>query len=491
MTVLRETESHLEVFTDNKEVKHKIDDLLSAYEPGHEMTPRYQSGRWDGKKRFYETKLVKTGGLFFIIEKGFLQRLLDNITFDEIELDEIIEVDYMEYLKRVLPELPFKPYKHQLKAFVQMVNNKRYFASMCTSSGKSLVAYLTLRYFWEHHKKSVLIVPVVSLTEQMFNDFKEYNAPDDFLNDIKLIGGDNIDKNLTHNIIIGTYQSLIKVTHQMDSYDIILNDETHLASSDSLQKILQMPFSIKLGMTGSVPIIEVDLLSIIQIFGEPDFIIRARELMDMGLLTDSYIVPMFLNYPKTANKLGMKSGMKYQDEVKFIKENPLRIEFNRKFLGALKGLTVALYAHTEQGERTYESLTGEKPKYNDFERMKELGVFFVSGKTRSKIREQIRQYTNNIHQGIIIANYKVFSTGINLPNINNIVFLSSTKSFVTVLQSLGRVFRLKQGKTKAMIYDLIDVFPYKKDNYSLNHFWQREGYYHQERHKIIEKEIHL
>jgi superfamily II DNA or RNA helicase len=491
-TAFRELEYHLEIFTDSKDTKLKIDKLLSAFEENYENIPRYQSGKWDGKKRFYSTKIVKTGGVLFNISKGFKQRLLDNIDFDDIMLlpeDKPSKEQRLKFLRKILKELPFKARKYQLEAFMKFTENTNYFGSMCTSSGKSLVAYLVLRYYWEKGKKSILLVPTISLTMQMEGDFKDYNAPKDFLDNIKLIGGDNIDKDLTHSIVIGTYQSLVKVTHQMDDYDVILTDECHLASAESLQKILKQSFNNKLGMTGSVPIINVNLMHLIQIFGEPDFIIRARELMDMGLLTDSYIVTMFLSHQKGSE--GLKSNLKYQDEVKYIKNNLNRKNFVKKFLRKLPGLSVALYHHNDHGEQTYFDLTGTYPDYNNIEKMKKLGVFFVSGKTKGKVREEIRQYTNTIQKGIIIANYKVFSTGINLPNITNIIFLSSTKSYVTILQSLGRVFRMKKGKNKAMIYDLVDIFPYKKESYSEKHFWQRLQAYKQEKHKILEKEIDL
>jgi len=281
--------------------------------------------------------------------------------------------------------------------------------------------------------------------------------------------------------------------HVKDNHNYFANglcvSNCHLASSESMQLILKNPFKIKLGMTGSVPIISVDRLAITQVFGEPDFLITARELMNMGLLTDSTITPLFLKYRKGQD--GLRSGLKYQDEVKFIKQSESRMKFVKSFLQKLPGLTVCLYAHNEHGENTFRSLTGIDVKPNDIETMKKYNVFLINGKTRGKVREEIRKYTEHLDKGVIIANYKVFSTGINLPNLTNLILLSSTKSYVTILQSLGRVFRKKSGKIKARIFDLIDVFPYKKESYSMRHFWERLAAYNQENHIIIEKEIDL
>lgn len=296
-------------------------------------------------------------------------------------------------------------------------------------------------------------------------------------------------------------KSIKKIKYEGDTFNLHIKDNhnyfannlcvsnCHLASAESMQLILEQPFDIKVGMTGSVPIVDVDRLSISQVFGEPDFLITARELMDMGLLTDSTITPLFLKYKKGQD--GLKASFKYQDEVSFIKQSESRMRFVKSFLEKLPGLTVCLYAHNEHGENTFRSITGTDVKPNDFEKMKELGVFLINGKTRGKVREQIRKYTEHLDKGVIIANYKVFSTGINLPNLTNLILLSSTKSYVTILQSLGRVFRKKSGKIKARIFDLVDVFPYKKESYSMKHFWERLAAYNQENHTIIEKEIDL
>jgi len=490
LTAIRELENQIEIFTNDRKTILKIDDLLSALRPGHEYEPRFQAGSTDGKTRFYKTKRME-GGVLFSISRGFKKKLLDNIYFDSIDVKKLpkFSKEDKEILKSIISELPFRPRSYQLKAVAEFIRRPFYFPSMCTGSGKSLVAYLTMRFFYEKNMKGILLVPTISLTFQMYDDFKDYHAPENFINSIKLIGGENKDKTLNSQLIIGTYQSLVKVHMNMKNYDFILTDECHLASADSMQLILEQPFKIKLGMTGSVPIIKVDRMAIEQIFGEPDFLITARELMDLGLLTDSTITPIFLKYEKQQD--GLRSGLKYQDEVKFIKQSESRMRFLKEFLNKLPGLSVCLYAHTEHGENTFRFLTNEDIKPNDIKRMKELGVFLINGKTKGKIREEIRKYTEHLDKGIIIANYKVFSTGINLPNLTNLILLSSTKSYVTILQSLGRVFRKKKGKIKARIFDLIDVFPYKRESYSMRHFWERLAAYRQENHRIIEKEIDM
>jgi superfamily II DNA or RNA helicase len=367
MTAFRELEYHLEIYTDSKEVKFQIDNLLSAYEENYENIPRYQSGAWDGKKRFYKTR-VSGSGVFFNIPKGFKQRLLNNVEFDDVSVLPKPERDYLGFLRKVLPELPFKPYKHQLKAFIGMLEDHNHLAIVPTGGGKSLIAYLLIRYFWENNKKSILVVPTIGLTSQMMQDFKQYNAPEEMMQDIKLIGGENKDKSLDNKIIISTWQSLAKSIKNIKEYDTILVDEAHQLKADILSDILSQPVKNKIGMTGSFPIIDSSAMSLIQVLGEPCRYITAKELMKMNLLTDTTIMAMFLNYSRKMTK-GM-SNAKYHDEVKFIRENPYRSKFIKTLLQRLKGVTVALYSTTEHGENTFFNLTGIKltaKKKSDFE----------------------------------------------------------------------------------------------------------------------------
>jgi len=287
-----------------------------------------------------------------------------------------------------------------------------------------------------------------------------------------------------------TYNLHIKDNHNYFANNLCVSN-CHQAKADILQEILKQPCEFKLGMTGSFPIIKVDAMALEQALGKPIRIINAKQLMNLGLLTNTSIISLFLTHPRKATR----SNMKYQPEVAFIRESQARLNFVNNLLNKLKGVTVALYNTTEHGEATFFALTGVKlttKKKSDFEMMKELNVFFMSGSTKSSVREKIRLHLNEVSDAIVIGQMAVLSTGINIPRLKNLVFLSSTKSYTLVLQAMGRVMRLHKEKgNNVYIYDLVDCFTYKKDTYSLKHFWERKSFYQSEGHPIIEKEIEL
>jgi superfamily II DNA or RNA helicase len=108
-------------------------------------------------------------------------------------------------------------------------------------------------------------------------------------------------------------------------------------------------------------------------------------------------------------------------------------------------------------------------------------VFFVYGGTDADSREKIRAIIETEKDAVICASYGVYSTGINIRNLHNIVFASPSKSRIRNLQSIGRGLRKSETKNQASLYDIADNLTYKeKKNYTLNHFMERVKIYSSE-----------
>ena len=138
---------------------------------------------------------------------------------------------------------------------------------------------------------------------------------------------------------------------------------------------------------------------------------------------------------------------------------------------SLKGNTLLLFQYVE--------------KHGDglFDAIKDNGIptHFVYGGINSTERENIRSVVTNSEKNIIVASYGTFSTGINIPNLNNLVFASPSKSRVRNLQSIGRALRTSENKTTAILFDISDdLRTGKKLNYTLTHFKERVKIYNDE-----------
>ena len=96
--------------------------------------------------------------------------------------------------------------------------------------------------------------------------------------------------------------------------------------------------------------------------------------------------------------------------------------------------------------------------------------------------KDIRKIVNNETNAILVASYGTCSTGVNIPNIDNVIFASPSKSVIRVLQSIGRGLRKSKNNNVTKIYDISDNMSYKSyKNHTLNHMEERIKIYNNER----------
>jgi superfamily II DNA or RNA helicase len=79
-------------------------------------------------------------------------------------------------------------------------------------------------------------------------------------------------------------------------------------------------------------------------------------------------------------------------------------------------------------------------------------------------REQVKDLMEQHNDMIVIAMSKIFSTGISINNIHMILFAAGGKSFVRVVQSIGRGLRLHETKNKLIIIDVQDNLKYSSNH---------------------------
>jgi superfamily II DNA or RNA helicase len=161
------------------------------------------------------------------------------------------------------------------------------------------------------------------------------------------------------------------------------------------------------------------------------------------------------------------------DEIKWIISQEKRNKFIANLCKKIQGNTLLLFNFVE--------LHG-KPLYNMIQEIcPDKKVFFIYGGTDADQREKIRQIVDKEKEAILVASYGTCSTGINIRNINNLIFTSPSKSVVRVLQSIGRGLRRSESKDKVKLYDIADDLSHKKyRNHTMRHLDERIKIYNKE-----------
>ena len=118
-------------------------------------------------------------------------------------------------------------------------------------------------------------------------------------------------------------------------------------------------------------------------------------------------------------------------------------------------------------------------------------IFFIAGETSVEDRESIRQITE-VENSIIVASSGVLSTGVNIKNLQSLIFAHPYKGKIRNLQSIGRVLRLDDKENKAILFDVVDDLSWKKHyNYGLKHWKERVKTYTNEKFDYNIREITL
>lgn len=458
-------------------------EAFSFYVPGYQFMPSYRNKMWNGK-------IYQVDRRSRTIPFGLLHRLYKFCAGRgyELKIDRSIingmNSPCVEEVYNALSWFPLtdegeeiEPYDYQWTAIRHAIQCNRSLLISPTGSGKSLIIYMMIRWYLQFFGKKVLIiVPTTSLVEQMYSDFLNYAETDNSFDESlmhRIYSGH--EKKSEAKITISTWQSIYKLPKSWFSeYEMVVGDEVHLFKAKSLISIMNKLTNawFRVGTTGTLDGTQVHEHVLEGCFGPKFKVTSTKELIDRDVLSKLSIDVLTLQYKDEEKKAFGKK--KYMEEIDYIISHDRRNDFIKNLTLSQKGNSLVLFTRVEQhGVPLYEAISKEAEGRQ---------VFFVSGKTKVDDRERIRRLTEKEHNGIIIASSQVFSTGINIKNLHNVIFASPTKSQIRVLQSIGRSLRKPENGQPAKIYDLCDDLRWKtRRNYTFNHGLERVKIYAREK----------
>ena len=431
-----------------------------------------RSKHWDGQIRLLS---VHTGEIYV----GLLDKVIDKLklhgyTYEfennkyyglpfEIN-EEITKEGVKDYMASICT---FTPRPYQIEGVSDALKYNRRLLISPTASGKSLMIYSIVRYYVDKGQKILLVVPTTSLVEQMYKDFSEYGWDSDSYCH-KIYSGREKYHDLP--VTITTWQSIYKLDRKFfEQFGVVIGDEAHLFKSKSLISIMSKLHHAKyrFGFTGTLDGTQTHKWVLEGLFGPSYKVTKTAELMKTGHVSQLDINCIVLKHPPQKFEV-------FEDEVQFIITHDRRNNFIKNLVSKLDGNTLVLFSRIEaHGEPLFNLINN-----NVSEGRK---VFFVHGGVDTDERERIRAITESEKDAVIVASYGVFSTGINIKNLHNVIFASPSKSRIRNLQSIGRVLRKGKDKEKATLYDIADDCTYNsRKNYTLNHFIERVKIYNEE-----------
>ena len=454
-------------------IDYELRDYFTFEVPNAKFMPQYRGRNWNGEIHLYDlrSKRLYVGLLDKLISfcerREYTYEFLDNKYYGlPFEINEMIsEEGLKDYYASITK---FKPRDYQIRGVCDSLKHNRRLLISPTASGKSLMIYGVVRYYVSTKQKILLVVPTTSLVEQLYKDFEDYGwDAESYCH--RIYSGR--EKTNEFPVTITTWQSVFRLDRSFfTDFDVIIGDEAHLFKSKSLISIMTKLEHAKyrFGFTGTLDGTQTHKWVLEGLFGPAYKVTKTDDLMQKGHLAKLDITCIVLKHPP-------KKFEVFEDEVQYIIGHNQRNNFIKNLVVDLKGNTLVLFQRVEShGLPLYELINDNTVPGRK--------VFFVHGGVGTEERETVREIVERESNAIIVASYGVFSTGINIRNLHNVVFASPSKSRIRNLQSIGRVLRRGKDKTKAMLYDISDDCTHNSQkNYTLNHLIERIKIYNEEK----------
>ena len=177
------------------------------------FNPLVKKGVWDGYISYVkDDKWIPSGLWKEVVDicKEYKYELkINGIT--ELFDKDISAESFEKWALDFFDDSEITPRDYQIDAAYNILKFRKCLSELATSAGKTLISFLTVAYILEKQKaeKILFIVPNVSLVIQASEDFMDYNYRNQVNIKIQQIySGQKIRAG--RNVVIGTYQSLIK-----------------------------------------------------------------------------------------------------------------------------------------------------------------------------------------------------------------------------------------------------------------------------------------
>jgi len=450
------------------ETRRKLANKFKIEVPWARYQPSYRLGRWDGTVAFFGI-----GGTGYMCHLEEILEIVTNSGYD-IEVEDLRHPTQLAFTKvtetywadqgktwpkgHIMEGKPIMLRDYQYEAINKFLENPQSLQEIATGAGKTITT-ATLSHCCEQYGRTVIVVPNKSLVEQTEEDFRNVGL------DVGVYYGDRKELGKTHTIC--TWQSLNVLDKKskdnpeamtlgdfLEGVVAFIVDEVHQAKAEVLKNILTRDLAhcpIRWGLTGTVPKEKFEFQSILASIGPVINRISAHELQQKDVLAQCHV-----NILQT---IEIKEFRSYPEELKYLTTDPDRIDWLASKIKdiATSGNTLVLIDRIETGKLLIERI----PEAD-----------FVSGAVKSKDRKETYDEIKTSSNNIIVATYGVAAVGINIPRIFNLVLMEPGKSFVRVIQSIGRGVRKAEDKDFVQIWDITGGTKYAK-----RHLTERKKFY--------------
>ncbi len=463
------------------------------YTEGYFFHPKYELGQWDGKIRYFK----KTGKTYItlldeivpsIVDLGYDISLEDRRSTFPVE-PKLIDENYFQHILDPKTNKTWQVRDYQIELVNELLTNGNGIGIAGTGAGKtSMCVALALAYERAGNLRSIIIVPDTTLTDQTKESYEYFGL------DVGEFTGST--KDLDHQHVVATWQTLKNLPQVITEFQMIIVDECHGLRGAVLSELLNnygknIPY--RFGVTGTLPDNESDATAVKIAVGKVRYEIPAHELIAAGHLSTvninitqltvdlKHAYDDFLLSVQDDPELSSITYTKFKNsyfpdftsEKRFLHSQESRLDWiardliNKATLG--QGNVLCLVNGIPFGKKLAAKIPG--------------AVFLHGADDKDTRKEMYNQFADH-DDLIVIATVNIAGTGLDITRIFNLVLVDIGKSFIRVIQAIGRGLRKGYDKNHIEVSDICGDLKYSKRHLAKRIKIYREAKYPFEQKKV-------
>ena len=446
-----------------------IDNTFKIRPEGYAFKRSYKLNLWDGFIHYFK---VFEGGLLgyqvlleqavkILSERGYKFQVVDKRpTVQEVHTKEIDQNIFSDIIHPKTNK-PLILRDYQVQAVNKLLQNRIGIIEAATGAGKTTItAALSKVYLESDLVPAITIVPDKTLVAQTADYYKHLGL------DVGIIGGGLYEPD--HPIIVSTWQSLRKRENVVKQAKAVILDECHKGTAKEIRKILLQHgkhIAHRVGVTGSMPRDPSLALLLRASLGPVVFKISPRYLIDKKILADVSINIIQLiedlseeyadyvnqyvevtGHPPDKTMAQFKNEMfdDYTSEKRYLSKNKKRIQWIYEFIKTIQQQSGSCLVLT-QTINVAKEIADSVPEGTGY---------FVSSRLSSSKRQELFDLVTHDNNVVLTATSQLASTGVDIPEVKNIILVDIAKSYTRIVQSIGRGLRKTKNKSKVTVYDI-------------------------------------
>jgi superfamily II DNA or RNA helicase len=407
------------------------------------------NGEFTKTTRKRQEQLEKNGYLLKLWNGTFIQTLIEKMPEDHVAYREL------------------RPYQDKIaKKVVTAYDNgeKRVFYIVATGLGKTVIAATIARELWSRGCRHILVLcHATDLAQQLEQGFwsqikKEVPTSVFF---------DGLPPRYSEGISFGLYQSLYSYLPGVDpeQFDVVIVDEAHHALAHGFRTCLEhLKPKFLIGMTATPW--RGDRQNLSTVFGDAIEKVSLVDGMTMGFLAK-------VDYRILCDNVEWDNMSMISKQHLSIRDLNKRLFLPQRDEAVISEIQRVAYTVTNPRIAIFSPSIEHSNRFADMLSVTGIPCTALSRVDKAERRHRLLAFASGTYQAVTAVD--VMNEGIDIPDVNILVFLRATHSRRIFVQQLGRGLRLSEGKEKVIVLDFVSDIRRMADMIEMNNEGKIKG----------------